>query len=142
MPAFTFFDEFKKFLGDGTIDLDTHTFKVALSNTAPNAGTNTVFADITEIAAGNGYLAGGGTLTSVTWAETGAGTGIFRWGAADFSWTASGGSIGPWRYFPVYDDTHASKPLVGYVDYGSSNTTLNGNSVTFDVGATGIFDLQ
>lgn len=144
MATFTFFDEFKKYLGDGTIDLDTHTFKAVLSNTAPTVGTDTVLANITEIANGNGYTTGGVTLTSVTWAETGAGTGIWRWSAADFTWTASGGSFGPFRYVIVYDDTPTSPadPLLGLLDYGSSITITDGNSFTGDIGANGIFDLS
>lgn len=144
MATFTFFHEFKKYLGDGTIDLDTHTFKVMLSNAAPTVDTDTVAANITEISAGNGYSAGGGTLTSVTWSETGSGTGIWRFSAADLTWTASGGPFGALRYFVVYDDTPTSPadPLVGYVDYGSSITITDGNSLTFDIGASGIFDLS
>lgn len=144
MATFTFFDEFKKYIGDGTIDLDTHSFKWALSNTAPTAGTNTVFADITEIAAGNGYTAAGAVLTAVTWAETGAGTGIWQFSAADLTWTASGGSIGPFRYPILYDDTPTSPadPLVGYLDYGTAITITDLNSFTIDVGASGIFQLS
>lgn len=147
MATFTLFDKFKEYVCDGTIDLDTHTFKAALSNTAPdvNATTgDTVFADITEIAAGNGYTAGGDALTTVTWAETGSGTGIYQWTSADNVWTASGGSIGPFRYVIVYDDTPTSPadPLVGYLDYGSSITVTSGNTFTVDVGANGWFRLD
>jgi hypothetical protein len=88
MPNLVLFHEFGKYLGDGTIDLDTHTFKAMLSNTAPTQGTNTVKADITEISAGNGYSAGGATLGSVTWTETGSGTGIWRFDSADIAFTA------------------------------------------------------
>ena len=144
MATFTFFHEFKKYLGDGTIDLDTHSFKWMLTNSAPTAGTNTVKADITEISAGNGYTAGGTALTSVTWAETGAGTGIWQFGAADTVFTASGGSIGTFRYVVLYDDTPTSPadPLVGYLDNGSSVTVTTGNTFTVDVGANGIFQLS
>ena len=143
MATFTFFDEFKKYLADGTIDLDTHTFKAMLSNTAPTTATNTVKADITEISAGNGYTAGGTALTSVTWSETGAGTGIWQWTAADISWTASGGSIAAFRYVIIYDDTPTSPadPLVGLWDYGSALTVTDGNTFTADIGASGILRL-
>ena len=36
--------------------LDTDTLKIALTNTAPNAATHKVFADVTEIGAGNGRM--------------------------------------------------------------------------------------
>jgi hypothetical protein len=144
MATFTFFDEFKKYLGDGTIDLDTHTFKIVLSNSAPTPGTNTVLADITQIASGNGYTTGGNTLGTVTWTETGSGTGIWQWTTADSTWTASGGSIATFRYAVVYDDTPTSPadPLVGYLDYGSSVTITSGNTFTVDVGGNGWFRLS
>lgn len=144
MATFTPFDEFKKYLGDGTIDLDTHTFKAVLTNSAPNAGTNTVLADITQIANGNGYTTGGVTLASVTWAETGAGTGVWQWTCADFSWTASGGDMAQARYVVIYDDTPTSPadPLVGYLDNGAGFTVTNGNTFSVDVGANGVFRLS
>ena len=142
MAVFTFFHEFKKYLGDGTIDLDTHTFKAALTNTAPTAGTDTVLANITQIANGNGYTTGGVTLASVTWSETGAGLGVWRFNAADFSWTASGGSIATFRYIVVYDDTASNDELVGYWDYGTALDVTVGNTFTVDIGASGIFELS
>jgi hypothetical protein len=143
MATFTFFDEFFKHLGDGVHQLGSHSFKIALSNTAPNVATNTVFADITEISAGNGYAAGGPTLDSEAWAETGAGTGIFQFTSADEVITAAGGSIGPFRYVILYNDTPTSPadPLVGYLDYGSAITITDTNTFTVDVGANGWFRL-
>lgn len=141
MATFTFFESFVRDLGNGVIDLDTHTFKAMLTNSAPNTDTGEVKADITEISAGSGYTAGGATLASVTWLETGAGTGVWRFTCADFSWTASGGSIGPFRYVVIYDDTPTSPadPLVGLLDYGSALTLTDGNTFTVDVGANGLF---
>lgn len=143
MATFTLFNNFKSLLGKKVIDLTTDSFKAMLSDTAPNVSTMTVKADVTEIAAGNGYTAGGQALTSVTWAETGAGTGIFQFTAADISWTASGGNIATHRYLYVYDDTVASpvKPLVGYVDRGSSAVITSGNTRLWDIGSTGLLQL-
>mgnify|MGYP000175569764 CR=1 FL=1 len=86
--------------------------------------------------------AGGATLSSVSWAETGAGTGVWRFTCADFTFTASGGSIGPLRYVVIYDDTPTSPadPLVGYIDYGSSITIPDSGSLTVDVGASGLYE--
>jgi len=144
MATLVLFDEYIKYQLDGTIDIDTHTFKWMLSNTAPTAATNTVKADITEITAQNGYSAGGTALASVTLSETGAGTGIWVFTAADTTFTASGGSFGPFQYPVLYDDTPAAPadPLVGYLDYGSAITITNGNSFTIDVGASGIIRYQ
>ncbi len=144
MATLTLFDEYIRYQLDGTIDLDTHTFKMALTNTAPDAAAHTVFANITEITAGNGYTAGGDALTSVTLSETGGGTGIWVFSFADQTWTASGGSFGPYRYVVIYDDTPTSPadPLVGFADRGSSATTNDGNSFTVDIGANGAIRFQ
>lgn len=141
MAAFTFFHEFGNHLGTGVHNLSTGSFKAMLSNTAPSAANDTIFANITEISAGNGYTATGVTLDSETWAETGAGTGIWQFTSADEVITASGGSIGPFRYTVIYNDTPTSPadPLVGMLDYASSISVTSGNTFTIDVGANGIF---
>lgn len=141
MPAFVFFHEFKKFLGDGTIDLDGHTFKVALTNVAPVAATADQLADITQTT-GAGYTSGGYALTSVTWLETGPGTGIWRWSAADLTIQANGGPINDFQYLVFYDDTAAGDPLVGYLDYGLSIILPDGVSIQIDIGSNGIFELS
>lgn len=133
MATFTLFNSFAGKVGDGTIDLDTHTFKCALTNVAPVA-TNTVLADITQIAAGNGYSTGGVTLTNVTYTEPSAGT--WKWDSDNIVITASGGTMATFRYMPIYDDTAASKDLVGYYDAGSQSLA-DGTSLTLTVNANG-----
>lgn len=107
---------------------DAHVFKVMLTNTAPVQATNTVKADITEIAAGNGYTAGG-PATTPTIGNAG---GVCTIQGTQAVITAAGGSIGPFRYAVLYNDTQASpaKPLVSYVDYGASQTLNDGESLT------------
>lgn len=144
MAQFTFFDEFKNYLGQGVIDLDGHTFKAMLTNVAPVADTDDTASDITEISAGNGYVAGGMTLTSVTWVETGPGSGVWRFNCNDFTWNASGGNFPEFRYVVFYDDTPTSPadPLIGFVDYGTGIVLTNGNGFTVDIGAEGVFELS
>lgn len=142
MATFVFFDEFKNKIATTAINLSSDSFKIMLSNTAPDAAAHDEVADITEISAGNGYTATGHALDSVSWAETGSGTGIWRFTSADEVFTASGGSIGPFRYVILFDDTIAGDPLVGYLDYGSSITVTTGNTFTVDVGANGWFELD
>lgn len=121
-------------------------YRVALFTSAltPNNTTNEVLADISssQIAGGNGYTTGGGTLTSVTLSQSG---GIVTFDAADFVWTASGGSIPAWRYAYVYYlGTLNGKvnPLVGY--FIGDNTpadipaTTSGNTLTVQFNASGI----
>lgn len=103
-----------------------------LTNTAP-VNTNTVKADITEISAGNGYTAGG-TAASITSSSQSAGT--YKLVLGDVVFTASGGSIGPFRYAVLYNDTATNDELIGWWDYGSGVTLLTGETFTVDFDAT------
>jgi hypothetical protein len=144
MATFTFFHNFVRDKGNGTIDLDGDTFKAVLTNVAPDEATDEVLADITQIANGDGYTTGGVTLSGVTWLETGAGTGIWRFTCADFSWTSSGAGMAAFRYVVFYSDTPTSPadPLVGMLDYGSALSVPAGSVFEVDVGANGLFEGQ
>lgn len=137
MAAFNKFDIFLENLSEKVHDLDLDVLKVYLSNTAPLA-TNSVKLDIAEIAAGNGYVAGGSDATAAT-SRTGGTTSVT---GVDIVWTASGGSIGPFRYAILYNDTPTSPadPLIGWWDYGSALTLNAGESFTVDFG-TSMFTL-
>lgn len=138
MAAFIKFNAVPRDLAAGVHQLQTgtaHVFKVLLTNTAPVA-TNAVKADITEISAGNGYTAGG-LACSVTSGDQTSGT--FKLVLADpATLTASGGSIGPFRYAVLYNDTPVSplKPLLGAWDYGSALTLADGQGLVIDFSAT------
>lgn len=109
-----------------------HVVKAMLINTAITA-TWAVKADATEIAAGNGYTAGGNDIAN----DITQSTNVCNMTSTDVVLTASGGSIGPWRSFLLYNDTQTTpvKPLIGGWDYGSSVTTLTGETATLDFGA-------
>lgn len=115
-------------------DLNVDVLKVFLTNEAPVA-TDTVKLDMVEISAGNGYTAGGNDATGV-WDESPAGTG--RLVCTDIVWTASGGSIGPFRYAVLYNDSTVTPTdqLIGWWDYGSAITLLDQETFTLDFGAT------
>ena len=142
MPSstFTFYQDFKEQLGKGVHDLSTADLKIALTNSAPNVSTHTVLADITQISTSGGYTGGAGggvALSGESYTES-AGTGTFI--ATDLVITASGGSIGPFRYAVLYNNTAASDNLIGYVDYGSSITLADTESLTLDF-TTSIFTI-
>ena len=109
-----------------------------LTNVAPVV-TNTVKANLTEIAAGFGYTAGGTQATLVSSSQT---SGTYKLVLNDVTFTASGGSIGPFRYAVLYNDTAANDELIGFWDRGASVTLLDGDSflVNFD-GTTGILTI-
>jgi hypothetical protein len=134
MPAFLKFNKFALNLGKKKYDFTADVFKVALTNTAPDAVNNEILTDITQITAANGYSAGGQTVPSPACTQTG-GVATFVGDAVVF--TASGGSIATFRYAVLYDSTTGF--LIGYYDYGSTVTITTGNTftVTFNSTATG-----
>jgi len=139
MATYNKFNQFVKDLIDGVHDFDAHTFKVLLTNTAPVA-TNTIKSNLTEISAGAGYTAGG-TATTIT---TGVASGVGKVTGTDVTFTAAGGSIGPFRYAVLYNDTPTSPadPLIAWWDYGSSITLADTEQLVVDFDATnGIFTL-
>jgi hypothetical protein len=133
MAAFNKFNSFVEALAEKKHDLGADTLKVLLTNTAPVA-SNSVKADLTEINAGNGYTAGGNTAAVSSSAQT---SGTYKLVLGDpTTWTASGGSIGPFRYAVLYNDTASSDELIGWWDYGSSITLASGESFAVDFDAT------
>jgi hypothetical protein len=136
MATFVVTHEFANYLGQGDVELDAHTFKAVITNTTPVQATDTNLAGLTQIAATGGYAAV--TLTSVTFTETGSGTGIWEFDSAPFAWTASGANFATGQYIYIYDDTHASAVIVGYLNYGSTFVVTDGNTLTVTPGASGI----
>lgn len=142
MASFTKVNDFVVNLANA-MDLDSDTLKVALCNTDPTSGTsivtdgNGVLANVTEISYTN---LSARTLQSVTSTQTG---GTYKLSANDLVLTASGGSVAPFRYVIIYNDTPTSPadPIVGYYDYGSSLTLNDGDTFTIDIGANGILTL-
>jgi len=141
MALYQKFDQFVEDLAKKVHNLNSDTLKVMLTNTAPSAA-NTVLANITEITPGNGYSAGGSAATFVSGAQS---SGTYKLVLNDVTFTASGGSIGPFRYAVLYNDTPTSPadPLIAWWDYGTSLTLTNGNSFTVDLDQVGgVFTAQ
>jgi hypothetical protein len=135
MVAFQKFNSFQSELLKGSHRLAAagDVIKAMLTNTAPIAA-NAVKADITEITAAFGYPAGGTDIQNdVTLAG-----GVGQLTGVDVTWTAAGGSFGPFRYVVMYNDTQTvpAKPLIGFYDYGSAISVNDTESFTLDYGAT------
>lgn len=135
MASYNKFNQFVEDLGLGVHDFRAagDTLKIMLTNSAPVA-TDSVLADLAEISAGNGYSAGGSDATNDQ-SET---SGTLTVTGADVVFTASGGTIGPFRYAVLYNDTPTSPadPLIAWYDYGSSITLADGETFTVDFGAS------
>lgn len=134
MAVFNKHDQLHEDVAHAVHNWNSHTLKAALCNVAPTAA-NSVFADLTEITAGNGYTAGGPALTRTSSGQT---AGLYKLVMADEVITASGGTIGPFRYTDIYNDTPTSPadPLMGWYDYASSITLNDGETFTIDFNAT------
>ena len=132
MATFNKFNSFVEAIAEKVHNLGSDTLKVMLTNVAP-VNTNTVKANLTEISAGNGYLAGGTQATISSSSQT---SGTYKLVLADVVFTASGGSIGPFRYVVLYNDTASNDELIGWWDYGSSITLASGETFTVDFSAT------
>lgn len=127
MATYNKFYDYSEQLARGVHNFGSHTFKVALTNTAPVA-TNTILADITQISGTNGYTTGG-TATTITLSET-AGTTTVN--GTQVVFTAAGGSMGPFRYYVLYNDTATSPAdaLIAWWDHGSSVTLADTETFT------------
>jgi hypothetical protein len=133
MAAYNGFYSTTSELANATQNFGSHVYKVMLVNSPAPVATNTVKSDLTEIAAGNGYFAGG-SITTISQGTASATTTII--GTA-VTFTASGGTIGPFRYAVLYNSTNNN--LFAWWDYGS-NLTLNAGdsfSVFFSGGTLG-----
>ncbi len=116
------------------MDLASDTLAVALTNTAPGSESSNPTAD------GNGIV---GNLTQISYSNVSSRNlttssssqsgGVYKLVVADLTLTASG-TVGPFRYIYIFDDTVSSPadPIIGYYDYGTSLTLNNGDTFTLD----------
>ena len=122
------------------IDWDTDTIKVALLTNAytPDQDAHNYLDDVIthEVTGATGYTAGGNTLANKTNTYNSS-TNVIVLDADDTTWSSSTITA---RYAVVYNaspSTNATRPLIGYVDFGSDQSSSNGNfTITWD--ATGI----
>lgn len=114
------------------IDMSADTFKLRLmtSGFVFNEDNHAVWTDVSasELAAGNGYAAGGLTLTGIAVTEDDVNNKA-KFAAADAEWTASGGSIGPTPGAILVDDTTADKTIVCWFDFNGNKTATDGNKI-------------
>lgn len=134
MATFNKFQQFAEDLANKVHDLRAagDTLKIYLTNNTPSASADAVKADLVGITEQNGYAAAD---IQNDYTETG---GVGTLTGVDVTWTASGGSFGPFQYVVLYNDTPTSPadPLIGWWDYGSAITVLTGETFTANFGAS------
>ena len=142
MPTATFskFNAFVADVANGKHNLGSNTLTIALSNTAPNGTTGAVLADITQISYTN--LPTSRNVTIATSAQSG---GLYKLlSSTALVLTASGGTVGPFRYVVLYNssNTTAGSPLIAWWDYQSTVTMNAADTFTIQFDATnGILQL-
>jgi hypothetical protein len=123
----------KNLLVSGDIDFTSDTLKIILmaSGYAFNPDTHDEYADVSasELPTGSGYTAGDKTLANVTVTRDDVDDRI-EITCDNPSWVASGGSIGPTPGAIIYDETATGDPIVGYIDFLTEFTQLDGGTIT------------
>lgn len=120
-------------------NLGSDALKLMLTSGTPSF-TNTVKTDIPEVSGIYGYPSGGVQLSNITSAQT---SGVYKLSADTVVITAATGVIGPFRNVVLYNNTHASKPLISWWDYGSSISLNPGESLTVNINSTsGVLTIQ
>lgn len=139
----TVFEESALQLGTGEHDLASNTIKIGLvtNATPPTAGQTTpTWGDFSanEVSTGGGYVAGGITLTNVTFTETG---GVATLDADDVSLLQDAGGFTDAYWGIIYDDTNSTDMALCFVDLGGPVSEV-ASPITFTWNANGIMRIS
>ncbi len=136
--AWAFTDTGRTSLLDGTFDIDTDTYKMALFLSTSDLGAaSTTFAAVTnEHAAANGYTAGGIAVTLTLAGTTTVTVDI----SSDPVWTASGGSIIA-RFAAIYEVAGNILCFSTLDSTPADVTATDTNTLTVAANASGVFTL-
>src|ERR1051325_6774569 len=120
MATFNRFNSLTLAMGSKVHNLASDTLMVALC-AAANApvATNTQLSNLTQISYTN---LSSRDVTTTSSAQT---SGTYKLVLADLTLSASGGSVSPFRYIVLYNNTATNDELIGWYDYGSDLTLLN-----------------
>lgn len=119
------------------VDYLSDDIKVALTTSTPDQDAHEFWSDITNEVSGTGYASGGQALASKTVTYTGA-SNKTTLGAADVTWSSSSITA---RFAIIYKatGTPSTSPLIAYIDFGSDQSSSNGN-FTIQWNASGIIE--
>jgi hypothetical protein len=134
--AATKFNAFSEALAEKIHNLASDQIMVALTNVLPVAGSATVLADIIQVVY---TFCSSRVITTTSSLQT---SGVYKLILADLTLTATGGSVGPFRYAVIYNNTATNKDLIVFYDYGSSITIADGETLLLDFdGTNGVLQL-
>lgn len=135
--AWTFTDTGRTSLQNGTFDIDTDVWKMALFLSTSNLGVaSTTYAGVTnEHANANGYTTGGVSVTLSL-----SGTTITTTDSTDATWNASGGSLVA-RFAAIYE-VGGNILCFCLLDSTPADVTVTtGNPLTVQIHASGVYTL-
>src|SRR5215831_2458494 len=130
MATFNKFNSFVADIGLKALNLNTDSLFILLTNTAPDPADTVVdtttstctvksTSNAAEITAANGYTKKGASVGSNAYSQT---SGTAKLTGNAVTYTASGGTIGAFRYAVLFDDTSgttSTRSVIGYWDLGS-----------------------
>ena len=131
MVTYNKFNAFVNDLTKGVHNFQADQISIALC-AAANApvATNSVLGDLTTVSLTNLVSA---DVTTTSSSQT---SGTYSLVLVDPTLTASGGSVGPFRYIVFYNNDSTSDSLIGYYDYGSEITLAAGESLAINIDTT------
>lgn len=142
MAAYVKFEKFvAALMNDQLHDFAADSFSYQLMNTAPDAAGDGLEVDLpVDLSTAGGYTQTVGIVlgTATTSSQTG---GVYTFDLADNVLTASGASIGPFRYVVLFNQTATGDPLLAYYDHGTSITLQDTETFTLTFNGSGVFTL-
>ena len=133
---------FQRTFNGNVHDPNDITMRVALVTNTPGADT-TLWSEMSEISATNGYVAGGAEIDrdatdfNISKPDTDTESGSIAYGyvqLADVSWEADGGSIGSPTYAVLVDNennaVHANNNVIAWWDLGGARSVSDGQTLT------------
>jgi hypothetical protein len=138
MATITKFQDFAEQLGRGVHHFATDTFRLALTNTAPDAAGDAGLADVANVIS-NANFGGVNPAVTVTVAEA-SGTMTITGGNVVITAT---GTVPSFRYYVLYNDsaTSPADAVIAYWDHGTTIDMISGETFSIkwnsNAGTTG-----
>jgi hypothetical protein len=148
MASWVLYTAAKRHLMDGSIDLDTDSFRMSLFSSASNAADIaglTAIASVTgEVVEAFGYSSSGKPLVGVTWGQ-GASPAQMRFDCTAVTWGAAFGDIANVKYAVIWREgaSAGARKLLCYTQLSAAQFSIpSGNTFTVVPSPDGIFVLN